>query len=134
MLQNLKTSMDADSIITSMERMIKDNNLFTDNAKKQITPKQNAYVSVLLELFKSDGINSLEGLGLLSFEPNVDRLIENITDEQLKQYMPKIKHEQLRDLTSIFVDAFRTAPAINYDKSGLDSDDRAEYLEYRKIR
>lgn len=33
MLQNLKTSMDADSIITSMERMIKDNNLFTDNAK-----------------------------------------------------------------------------------------------------
>ena len=132
-LQNLKTSMDADSIITSMERMIKDNNLFTDNAKKQITPKQNAYVSVLLELFKSDGINSLEGLGLLSFEPNVDRLIENITDEQLKHYMPKIKHEQLRDLISIFVDAFRTAPAINYDKSGLDSDDRAEYLEYRKF-
>ena len=63
--------------------------------QKQITPKQNAYVSVLLELFKSDGINSLEGLGLLSFEPNVDRLIENITDEQLKHYMPRLNMNNL---------------------------------------
>ena len=46
---------------------------------------------MLLELFKADGINSLEGLGLLSFEPILSDSLDQITDSQLSEYLPKIK-------------------------------------------
>lgn len=133
MLQNLKRSINADAIIPSIERMITENNLFKDNARKQISAKKNAYVSVLLELFKRDGVNSLEGLGLLSFEPDLEIIHSLITKEQFEKHFPKLQYEHLHDLLCIFTDVFRMTPAINYDESGLDSDDRKEYLEYRSF-
>lgn len=132
-LKNLTHTMRSDSIISSMERMIEDKKLFTDNSSKSISAVKNAYVSVLLELFKSDGVNSLEGLGLLSFEPDFTRIFENISAENLKNNMPKVKYDQLGDLLCIYIDKFRTAPAIDYDNSGLTSEDRKEYLEYRRF-
>ncbi len=132
-LNNLKSTMPIDSLIPMIERVIQDNSLFTDNSKEQISAKKNAYISVLLELFKSDGINSLEGLGLLSFEPDLKEVFKSLNEENVKNNLPKVNYSDLHDLFCIVVDIFRTVPAINYDQSGLDSVDRERFLEYRRF-
>jgi len=127
------TSGPIDVIIPKIERLIFNMNLFDDNSIRKTSPAKNAYISVLLELFKADGINSLEGLGLLSFEPNLADSLDQIDDSQLSEYLPKIKKNQLKDLICIFTDIFRIAPAVDFDSSGLNFEERKEYLEYRRF-
>ncbi|SUT88685.1 ATP-dependent helicase [Acholeplasma oculi] len=120
-------------VISKIERTIHDYNLFKDNEKIKTTETQQAYITVLLELFKSDGVNSLEGLGLLSFEPILDSILEQVSEDNLKEYLPKVNINQLKDLLCIFTDIFRSTPAIKYDESGLTQEDKKEYLEYRRF-
>jgi ATP-dependent helicase YprA (DUF1998 family) len=122
-----------DSLVGKLEVMIHDKNLFKDNDNVHLSDSKNAYISILLDLFKSDGVNSLEGLGLLSFEPDFSHLFSLITEEQLNHYLPKVKYESLKDLLCIYTELFRTAPAISYIQSGLTYEERRDYLEYRSF-
>lgn len=128
------TSEPVEKIIPKIENDIFNNNLFKDNEHNTLTDSQEAYVSLLLELFKADGVNSLEGLGLISFQPNFKGILTKVTEDLLKNYLPKVKKEDLEALLCIFTDLFRTTPAIEYSSAaGLTYEQRKEYLGYRRF-
>ncbi|MCK9330037.1 MAG: DUF1998 domain-containing protein, partial [Candidatus Cloacimonetes bacterium] len=47
--------------------------------------------------------------------------------------LPKVRKDQLKDLICLFTDIFRITPAVNFDTSGLNFEERKEYLEYRRF-
>lgn len=118
-------------VINNIEREIKEKDLLRDarSEKYLMTPETSAVAAVLFELFNTDGINSLEGMGLISFEPNLDDLFAEIRQEDLDGFIPKVKVEELKHLICIIADIFRTTPAILYDQ--LNYEQRNEYLNYR---
>lgn len=122
------------NLINHIETEISEKNLLNDTRSKKFNmdPLRNAMVSVLRELFNTDGVNSLEGMGLISFEPNLDSMLSQIKQEHLEGYLSKVKIEQLKDLLCIVTDNFRTTPAIHY--GDLTYDQRTEYLNYRRFQ
>lgn len=121
-----------DLLVSNLERVIKDKNLL-NNLSNHLSETKNAYISVLLELLKSDGVNSLEGLGLINFRLSIDDVFEKVTKEQIESSLFPVKADELESLINIVTDVFRTTPAIEYNNSGLNYEEKKDFLEYRSF-
>jgi len=119
------------SIATKIDRIIKTKGLFRHDQAKRLTSSQQAYVSLLLELYKEDGVFSLEGLGLVAFSLDVSEIEKNLTQKLLDENLPGVNINDLGQLFNVLFSRFRTAPAIDVELSGLDSNQRRDVFQYR---
>lgn len=127
-------------MISILTNMIKEQNLFPDkleDEKLQLDSEQNAWVTVLRDLLKVDGSYDGEGLGLYHFDIDLSGIFEglkkeNIQEEDIQDALG-VNKKELETIMQVVFSLFKTTPAIRYLNAKLSSDQKKEYLEYRRF-
>jgi hypothetical protein len=121
-----------DVLISKLEKNIVNQDLFPDSS---ITDVKQAWVTALRELLLVDGKYSAEGLGLFYFMLDVEPILDRIGDEGIEYEFGKynINKKDLIGVLNVIFNVFRTATAIDYSSSGLNPDERKDFLGYRKF-
>lgn len=121
-----------EKLVANLERLIEKNDVFPDS---QLSNSKQAWITAMYELLKIDGNYSGEGLGLFYFKPNIDNVMDMISEENVNDNFGKyhITKEDLKKIIYVVFDVFRTSSAINYTNSGLIQDEKKEYLGYRRF-
>lgn len=114
-----------------IERLIKDNKLFAHDSSVDLTHLKQAYATLLFEIYKEDGVYSLEGLGLAAVNINVEETLTKIDEEMLKNSLPLVNVTHLPTLANIIFNGFRIAPAIDITESGININERQAIFQYR---
>ena len=106
-------------------------------------------VAALWELLLVDGRNSGEGIGLFAYmldfkghhdKDDVNPHFFNQSDEEIEAALASegysnISAQQFRDIVSVVLNVFRTAPAIEYESFIVDDEDeKDELLGYRQFK
>ena len=118
-------------LVAYLSRIIERKELFSDS----LNPDKNAWIAVLIDLLKVDGVYDAEGLGLYYFDLNLDIIEENLNEEVVEEYFGKY-HLNLTDLITlmkVIFDVFKVTPAINYVDSKLDWVEKSENLDFRRF-
>lgn len=122
-----------DKMIARLSELIETKNLF-DN---KLDPYKNAWAAALVDLLKIDGTYDCESLGIYFFDLDIDPIVNELDDEQIKipfeKFNVKMTRENLRTLIQIIVGSFKTTPAINYTDASLSPGEIEEILEYRRF-
>lgn len=120
-----------DELISRLQRLIKQNDLFSNT----LTSNKNAWISCLVELLKVDGSYSAEGLGLFYFNLDLSEIENGLEEDDIREKFKEysLNKNDFLTLMKIAFDDFKTAPAIDYSKSGLTPEEKKEYLEYRRF-
>lgn len=118
----------------SISDLIKKNNLF-DN---KMSDEKNAWLAVLVDLLKVDGVNDGEGLGLYHFDLDVNDMLSDFSDDDvssaLSEYgIKEFKKSELCTLLQVVLETFKTTPAINYSSAALSPEERTDNLGYRRF-
>ncbi len=123
-----------EEVVSCLEHIIKTNNLFPNNSKEMNSYK-NAWIAVLSELLRVDGDYDGEGLGLYYFDLDLSEILNEFTNEDVKEELSlyNIDKKDLETLIQVVLNSFKTVPAINYTKSTLTPEEKMEYLEYRRF-
>lgn len=127
--------MKIDELITRLEKIIKESNLFPDYSKKGMNAHKNAWAAVLVDLLKVDGAYDGEGLGLYYFDLDLKEIIDSISDEEISTAFNGLDmtKDKLYTFMQVVLGMFKITPAIDYVKSTLDQEERKEILEYRRF-
>lgn len=120
-----------DELITRLQRLIKKYDLFAN----ELTTGKNAWVCCLSELLKVDGLYSAEGLGLFYFDLDLSDIDQGLSDDDVRGEFKtcSLTKKDFLTLMKIAFEVFKTTPAVDYSKSGLTSEEKKEYLEYRRF-
>ena len=124
-------NIDVDHLISKITVLIKQKNLFNN----KLTAEKNAWLSILVDLLKVDGVFDGEGLGLYYFDLNLDELEDQISEEDVRDELGQfgLNKEDFFTLIKIIFDVFKTSSAIDYTLSPLTMVERKEYLDYRRF-
>ena len=130
-VQNNYDTISFRSLVARLENKIESQDLFPDG----LGAKKEAWVSALYELLKVDGDYGAEGLGLFFFRLAMDKILEQLSDEDIEEFFGQynIGRDDFETLCNVIFTVFRTTPAINYDDSELDLRDKEEELQYRRF-
>lgn len=114
-----------------LEDKIKTKELFHNN----MSAHKNAWASVIVDLLKVDGAYDGEGLGLYYFDLDINEILNEFSDEEIKDAFVgcNMNKEKLYTLMQVAIGVFKTAPAVNYVKSSLTPDEKRDILEYRSF-
>ncbi len=120
-----------DALAAQLTDLIKKYNLF-DNG---MTPHKNAWVALLYELLRVDGVNDGEGLGLFYFDIDLSDLMSNFEEEDVEEVFGKynITKKDLETMMQVVFGVFKTTPAINYVHSSLTPQEKLDNLEFRRF-
>lgn len=120
-----------DELAADLTNIIKNQSLFDD----EMTPHKQAWISLLIDLLKVDGDYDGEGLGLYYFDLDLKDIMQQITEDEVKDQLGEynITKAELETLIQVVLSAFKTTPAIDYTKSTLTPDEKQEFLEYRRF-
>ena len=116
------------SVLTSM---IKEKNLFPN----ELSGHKNAWITIMIDLLKVDGVYDGEGLGLFYFDLDLSDIMDQIDETDVKEEFGQfgIIKEDLATIMQVVFGVFKVTPAINYIKSTLTPDEKREALEYRRF-
>lgn len=123
--------MNVNELASFLEEKIKEGNLFSND----LGSHKNAWAAILVDLLKVDGSYDGEGLGLYYFDLDIKNLIDQFSDEEIKDSFDgcDMTKEKLYNLMQVAFGIFKTTPAINYAKSTLTPDERKDILEFRRF-
>lgn len=112
-----------------IEEKIKYENLFENNMDSH----KNAWATTLVDLLKVDGSYDGEGLGLYYFDLDIQKIIDEFSDEEIARAFEGLNmtKNKLYTLTQVAFTLFKTVPAINYVKSTLTQEEKSDILGYR---
>ena len=112
---------------TKLTRIIKEKNLFSN----KLSSHKNAWISILVDLLKVDGIYDGEGMGLYYFDLDISGIMSRISEEDVKEEFGQygITKRDLATMMQVVLGMFKTTPAINYDCAQLTPDEKREELE-----
>lgn len=120
------------SLVTLLEKKIETDDLFPDSS---IDSNKQAWITALSELLNVDGKYGAEGLGIFYFTLDVNNVLDKFDAEEINNEFGKfnINRTDLSNFLNVIFNVFRTAPAIDYSKSGLNPNEKKEYLAYRRF-
>ena len=123
--------MPVEKCVSYLEKMIREDGLFSN----ELNSTKNAWVSVLYDLTKVDGLYDSEGVGLYYFDLKLDEILSNFTNEELVEFTKEynMAPDDLKVLMQVVLTVFKTAPAIDYVKSTLSYDEKLNFLVYRRF-
>ena len=100
-----------------------------------ISAYKSAWITVMVDLLRVDGIYDGEGLGLYYFDLDLAEVMDRITEEDVEESLGKynITKSDLATLIQVVLGVFKITPAINYTKSTLTPEEKSEALEYRRF-
>ncbi|MEG0618915.1 MAG: DEAD/DEAH box helicase [Bacilli bacterium] len=111
--------------------IISENNLLKDddNRSNREYAVNEAWLTMLYELFEVDGKNSLRGLGLLYFRPT---FLSNIDDfkKDVKELFKDANIEDVKTLIEYIIGYYNITPAVDYSFLQLSREQR-DLLKYR---
>ncbi|MBR2506949.1 MAG: DEAD/DEAH box helicase [Bacilli bacterium] len=120
-----------DEMVAELTSMIKERDLFPE----AISAYKSAWITVMVDLLRVDGIYDGEGLGLYYFDLDLAEVMDRITEEDVEESLGKynITKSDLATLIQVVLGVFKITPAINYTKSTLTPEEKSEALEYRRF-
>lgn len=121
-----------DQLVSMLGSLIKKHKLFDNN----MSAEKNAWIATMVDLLKVDGSYDGEGLGLYYFDLNLEYFLAQFTDDDVADVFEKYnitKKDDLATMMQVVLGVFKTAPAIEYAKSGLTTEEKKEALEYRRF-
>lgn len=120
-----------DELAAYLTDKIKKNDLFHN----KMTAHKNAWITLLVDLLRVDGIYDGEGLGLYYYDLDLSDIIDYFTEEQVAEEFGKynITKADLANVMQVIFGVFKVTPAINYVKSTLTPEEKKDYLEYRRF-
>lgn len=120
-----------DEMVAFLTSIIKEKKVFSN----ELSNEKNAWISVLIDLLKLDGVKDSEELGLYYYDIDLKELMEQIDEEDVNEEFGRynINKDELETLIQVVLRKFRTVPAINYVKSALSYAERTEAFEYRRF-
>lgn len=127
----LKEKMKIETLVTRLEKRIDQDQLFSHGNEKSMSASNHAQISVYSQLLKVDGKNSLDGLALIDFVLDLSNLDNPQFKSEFSKNVTDLTYEEFKVLCNIFVDKFRTAPAIQYVNDTLTYEQKQTYLDYR---
>lgn len=128
--QNFK-DITVDELAAYLTDKIRKNNLFHN----EMSAHKNAWIALLVDLLKVDGIYDGEGLGLYYYELDISDITNCFTEEDVKEEFGRynITKDDLANIMQVIFSVFKITPAINYVKSTLTPEEKKDYLEYRRF-
>lgn len=120
-----------DELAAYLTEKIKRNDLFHN----EMTAHKNAWVALLVDLLKVDGVYDGEGLGLYYFDLDLSDIMNSFSEEDIAAEFGEynITKKDLETVLQVILGIFKVTPAINYIKSTLTPEEKQEHLEYRKF-
>lgn len=120
-----------DELAAYLTEKIKKQRLF-DNT---MTAQKNAWIAVLVDLLRVDGAYDGEGLGLYHFDLDLSSIFDALSEDEIAAAFGKynITKKDLETVMQVIFGIFKVTPAINYTKSTLTREEKADNLEYRKF-
>lgn len=120
-------SVSVKDFVHSINSILKENKLFSYDETNHL--KSESWIAILYELLDVDRRYSLEGLGLVSFEYNMNEL----TEVPQSDYFKGVSLEEFKNMLEVLLHTFRYVPAIDYNEYSKLNDDYLELLDYRKF-
>ena len=119
-------------LVVSLKKIIEKYELFQED---NLDSTKEAWITILRELLKIDGKYDGESLGLFYFKLNIDDIKEKLSDDTITEHFEKynLNPKNFYDFVFQVFQSIRKIPAINYDESTLNREERKEYLEYRSF-
>jgi len=113
-------------VVNDLAAIIVKHKLFEENGHTY--SESNGWITLLYELLDVDRRYSLEGLGMISFDYNIDE-IQNVPGSP---YFNNIDVKEYKTLIKVLLNTLRNIPAVNYRRYKSISDDFLDILDYRK--
>lgn len=126
-----------EQLIGMLTHLISTNELFADlksSEKEPLSPEKQAWITAITELLNIDGKYGAEALGMFYFTLNIEEELEEYKDsinEEFRKY--NLDYKDFYNIVNVILNIFRSAPAINYSKSGLSYEEREKYFNYRRF-
>lgn len=125
------SDMNVDELAAYLTEKIKKNDLFHN----EMSAHKNAWTALMVDLLRVDGIYDGEGLGLYYFDLDLSDIMNAFTEEDIAAEFGEynITKKDLENVMQVILGVFKVTPAINYTKSTLTPEERAEHLEFRRF-
>lgn len=120
-----------DELAAFLSDKIKKNDLFHND----MTVNKNAWVALMVDLLRVDGVYDGEGLGLYYFDLDLSDIMNSFSEEDIATEFGEynITKKDLENVMQVVLGIFKVTPAINYVKSTLTFEEKQEHLEYRRF-
>lgn len=120
-----------DELAAYMTEKIKKQDLFHN----EMSAHKNAWAAVMVDLLRVDGVYDGEGLGLYHFDLDLSSIMDSFSEEDIAEEFGEynITKKDLENVMQVVLGVFKVTPAINYTKSTLTPEEKAEHLEYRRF-
>lgn len=120
-----------DELAAYMTEQIKKRNLFQND----MSSHKNAWIAIMVDLLRVDGVYDGEGLGLYYFELDLSSIMNSFSEDEIAEEFGEysITKKDLEAVMQVVLGVFKTTPAVNYTKSTLTQEEKTEHLEYRRF-
>lgn len=129
--KNDHNAIDFETLISKLDAIIDKESLFKNN----MSSRKNAWLAALTELMSIDGAYDGENLGLFYFDLDLDKLLEDVSDEDVEGVFPGcgLNKADLNTLIQVVLRVFKVVPALQYVESNLTPEEKDDNLGYRKF-
>ncbi len=116
-------------LVTQLSKFIQTKNLFDND----MGAEKNAWITVLYDLLRVDGMYDGEGVGLYYFDLDLSDLENALSEEEIRQTFPglDISKKDFMTLIQVVFNCFKMNCAIDYAEAGLMNEEKLNEFNYR---